>query len=92
MFANSEAPNAGENRENREVVFTFDAKSFEDLKRMTEEAGFRTMAETIRESLRLTKSLENHFREGFKEVSLRNPETNRERRVSVPFVARLTRS
>jgi len=80
---------AAESRDSQRVIFTFDRESYEALKRMTEEAGFKSMAETVREALRITRALQDQAASGFKEVILRNPNTNRERTLVIPLLDRL---
>ena len=74
--------------ESKRVIFTFDPKSYESLTTMTDEMGFRSMAETVREALRIMHALQDQAREGFKEINLRNPTTNRERTLVIPLLAR----
>ena len=86
---NVESKDAPESRESKRVVFTFDPESYDALKKMTEEAGFKSMAETVREALRITRALQDQAAAGFKEVVLRNPITNRERTLVIPLLDRI---
>ncbi len=42
------------------------------------------MAETVRESLQISKALQSQAAQGFTEVLVRNPETNAERVLVIP--------
>jgi hypothetical protein len=88
MAPTTETSENVENRESKRVVFTFDPESYDIMKKMTEEAGFRSMAETVREALRITRALQEQAKEGYKEITLRNPEKNRERTLVIPHLAR----
>jgi hypothetical protein len=68
----------------RRVVFSFDERSLESLERLTETARFGSMAETVRESLQVTRALQSQAQQGFTEVIVRNPETNDERVLVIP--------
>ena len=66
------------------VVFTFDERSLESLKEITEQGHFSSMAETVRESLQINRALQKQARSGFTEVVVRNPKTNEERVIVIP--------
>ena len=66
------------------VVFTFDEKSLESLKQITERGHFASMAETVRESLQINRALQRQAQNGFTEVVVRNPKTNEERVIVIP--------
>ena len=68
----------------RRVVFSFDARSLESLERLTEEGRFSSMADTVRESLQISRALQSQANQGFTEVVVRNPETNEERVLVIP--------
>ncbi|MBZ9752746.1 hypothetical protein K7W42_18045 [Deinococcus sp. HMF7604] len=71
----------------KRVVFTFDDRSLRTLKQMTEEGQYGSLADTVRESLQITRALHLQARKGFTEVRVRNPSTGREREVVIPRLA-----
>lgn len=70
--------------ESTRVVFTFDERSLDILKRMTENGRFRSMAETVRAALGITQVLQTQQAQGFTEVVVRNPETQQQRTIVIP--------
>jgi SpoU rRNA methylase family enzyme len=68
----------------KRVVFTFDDRSLESLKEITEQGHFSSMAETVRESLQINRALQRQAQSGFTEVVVRNPKTNEERVIVIP--------
>lgn len=68
----------------RRVVFSFDERSLESLRKITEQGRFASMADTVRESLQVTQALQSQARHGYTEVIVRNPETNKERVLLIP--------
>ena len=66
------------------VVFTFDDRSLESLKEITEQGHFSSMAETVRESLQINRALQKQAKSGYTEVVVRNPKTNEERVIVIP--------
>ena len=75
--------------ESKRVVFTFDKESYDALRSMTDQAGFKSMAETVRESLRIARALQRQSNAGFTELTMRNPDTQRERTLVIPLLERL---
>jgi hypothetical protein len=75
--------------ETTRVIFTFDKDSLESLRKIQEKMGFKSLAETVRESLRLANSLREQAEQGYSELILRNPETNKERELVVDFLEKL---
>ena len=73
------------------VVFTFDERSLESLKKITEQGNFASMAETVRESLQINRALQRQAQNGFTEVVVRNPKTNEERVIVIPSLDDLGR-
>lgn len=69
---------------NKRVVFSFDARSLESLQKLTEQGRFSSMADTVRESLQISRALQTQAGQGFTEVRVRNPETNEERVLVIP--------
>jgi Arc/MetJ-type ribon-helix-helix transcriptional regulator len=68
----------------RRVVFSFDERSLEGLQQLTEQGHFSSMADTVRESLQISRALQAQAGRGFTEVLVRNPETNEERVLVIP--------
>lgn len=68
----------------RRVVFTFDERSLDSLERLTEQGHFSSMADTVRESLQISRALQSQAEQGFTEVIVRNPETKEERVLVIP--------
>jgi len=76
----------------KRVVFTFDERSLESLKQITEQGHFASMAETVRESLTINRALQRQAQSGFTEVVVRNPKTNEERVIVIPSLEEAARS
>jgi Arc/MetJ-type ribon-helix-helix transcriptional regulator len=66
------------------VLFSFDERSLDSLKRLTEQGRFSSLADTVRESLQVSRALQAQAQQGFTEVVVRNPETKEERVVVIP--------
>lgn len=69
------------------VVFTFDERSLESLKTMTDQGRYPSMANAVKDSLQITHALQNQAAQGFTEIIVRNPETNDERVIVIPSLA-----
>jgi Arc/MetJ-type ribon-helix-helix transcriptional regulator len=69
---------------NKRVVFSFDERSLESLEKLTQQGRFSSMADTVRESLQISRALQSQAGQGFTEVVVRNPETNEERVLVIP--------
>jgi len=69
---------------NKRVVFSFDERSLESLQKLTEQGRFSSMADTVRESLQISRALQSQAGQGFTEVMVRNPETKEERVIVIP--------
>jgi Arc/MetJ-type ribon-helix-helix transcriptional regulator len=68
----------------RRVVFSFDERSLESLQKLTDQGRFSSMADTVRESLQISRALQGQAQQGFTEIVVRNPETNDERVLVIP--------
>lgn len=68
----------------RRVVFSFDERSLESLQQLTEQGRFSSMADTVRDSLQISRALQSQAGRGFTEVLVRNPDTNEERVLVIP--------
>ncbi|MBN8603427.1 MAG: hypothetical protein J0M26_20495 [Planctomycetes bacterium] len=69
---------------NKRVVFSFDERSLESLQKLTVQGRFSSMADTVRESLQISRALQSQAGQGFTEVLVRNPETSEERVIVIP--------
>lgn len=78
-------------RKSKKVAFTFDERSLATLEEMTEEGHFGSMADTVRESLQISRALQSQASHGFTEVIVRNPDTGEERVVIIPSLQILPR-
>jgi len=68
----------------KRVVFTFDDHSVRTLEQMTQEGRFSSMADTVRESLQISRALQTQAQKGFTEIVVRNPDTDQERVMVLP--------
>jgi Arc/MetJ-type ribon-helix-helix transcriptional regulator len=68
----------------RRVVFSFDERSLESLEKLTEQGRFSSMADTVRESLQISRALQSQAGRGFTEILVRNPDTKEERVLVIP--------
>ena len=75
--------------EGTRVVFTFDGRSLEVLKKMTEESHLPSMAATVRAALRICNTLQTQATKGFSDVIVRNPTTGAERMIVIDFLESL---
>jgi hypothetical protein len=69
------------------VVFSFDERSLESLKKITEDGQYSSMAETVRDSVIINKALRDQVGQGYSEIVLRNPKTGEERVVVIPKIS-----
>lgn len=72
--------------QSKRVVFTFDERSLDALEDMTREGSYNSMADTVRESLQISRALQTQVKQGFSEIALRNPDTGEERVVIIPHL------
>lgn len=68
----------------KRVAFTFDDRSVRTLEQLTQEGRFSSLADTVRESIQISRALQTQAKKGFTEIVVRNPDTNQERVVVVP--------
>ncbi len=73
----------------KRVVFKFDAPSLRALEIMTKEGCYNSMAETICESLKISRALQTQAKQGFSEITLLNPDTGEKRVVVIPHLQSL---
>ena len=70
--------------ESKRVVFSFDERSYDSLEQMKAEGRFSTLAETVRQSLVVSRALQSQGKQGFTEITVRNPQTGKERVLVLP--------
>ena len=70
----------------KRLVFTFDERSLESLEKIKKQGRFSSLADTVRQSLQISKALQSQGEQGFKEVVVRNPETKEERVLVIPHL------
>ena len=75
---------------NKRIVFKFDEPSLRALEVMTKEGCYNSMADTICESLKISRALQTQSKQGFSEITLFNPDTGEERAVVIPHLQSLT--
>ena len=73
----------------KRVVFSFDERSLRALEVMTEEGKYNSMADTVRESLQISRALQTQAKQGFSEITLLNPDTGEKRVVVIPHLQSL---
>ena len=73
------------------IVFTFDVNSLEALEEMKEEGHYSSLAETVRDSLQITRSLQKLAKRGYSEIIVRDPKTENERVLVIPSLQSLSR-
>jgi Arc/MetJ-type ribon-helix-helix transcriptional regulator len=56
----------------------------ESLQKLTEQGRFSSMADTVRDSLQISRALQSQAGQGFTEAIVRNPETREERVMVIP--------
>ena len=78
-------------KKSKRVAFVFDERSLITLEEMTKEGRFSSMADTVRESLQISRALQEQALDGFSEIIVRNPETGEERVIVIPYLRSLPR-
>ncbi len=68
----------------KRIVFSFDERSLESLKKLQNQGRFSSMGHTVRVSLQITCALYSQASQGYTEVAVRNPETKAERSIVIP--------
>lgn len=66
------------------IVFSFDDRSLDSLKKIQDDGKYPTMANVVRDSLQISRALQQQAEQGYNEVIVRNPETGEERIVVIP--------
>ncbi|MBX3176856.1 MAG: hypothetical protein KF886_05825 [Candidatus Hydrogenedentes bacterium] len=68
----------------KRVVFSFDERSYDSLEDVQRRGKFNSLADAVRESLQISRALQNQDQQGFSEVVVRNPKTGEERVMVIP--------
>ena len=68
----------------KRVVFTFDERSLKSLEQIKDQGRFASLADTVRESLLVSRALQSQAEQGYTEVVVRNPKTKEERVIVIP--------
>lgn len=68
----------------KRVVFTFDERSLESLEKLKEHARYDSLADAVRNSLQVTRALQQQKEQGYTEVVVRKPDTKEERVIVIP--------
>ena len=63
------------------MVFTFEAESFSALEKLQEDGDYPSLAETVKDSLKIMRTLHQHAKRGYTELIVRNPNTDTEKLV-----------
>lgn len=78
-------------KKSKRVAFTFDERSLATLEEMTEDGYFSSMADTVRESLQISRALQTQAKKGFTEITVRDPNTGKEREIIIPSLQSLAK-
>ena len=65
----------------KRVVFTFEAESFSALEKLQEDGDYPSLAETVKDSLKIMRTLQQHAKRGYTELIVRTPNTDTEKLV-----------
>jgi len=68
----------------KRIMVTFDERSSDTLDRITQKGKFNSTAATVRNSLDLTDALQQQAEEGYTQVIVRDPKTNKEKVLVIP--------
>jgi len=78
-------------KKDKRVVFMFDDRSLATLQEMTLDGHYASMADTVRNSLQISRALQTQAQKGFTEIVVRDPETEEERVLVIPSLQSLPR-
>ena len=73
------------------VVFTFEERGLAALEEMTEDGNYSGLADTVRDSLAITRALQTHAKNGYNEIIVRNPDTEEEQLLMIPTIRAVAR-
>ena len=65
----------------KRVVFTFEAESFSALEKLQEDGDYPSLAETVKDSLKILLAVQKQAEQGYMELIVRNPSTDGEKLV-----------
>jgi Arc/MetJ-type ribon-helix-helix transcriptional regulator len=68
----------------KRILFTFDPRSHQNLRELTDTGGFPSASDAVRDALKVARALQDQARLGFTEVVVRNPVTNQEKVMVLP--------
>jgi metal-responsive CopG/Arc/MetJ family transcriptional regulator len=68
----------------KRVVFSFDERSLESLETLKERGRLDSLADAVRNSLQVSRALQQQKELGYTEVVVRNPQTKEERVLIIP--------
>ncbi len=68
----------------KRVVFSFDERSLESLETLRERARLGSLADVVRNSLQVSRALQQQKELGYSEFIVRNPDTKEERVLIIP--------
>lgn len=71
-------------KEKTRIVFTFDEQSLAGLEEIKDDGNYSCFAETVRDSLQITRSLQKLAKRGYSEIIVRDPKTEEERLLIIP--------
>ena len=61
------------------MVFTFEAESFSSLEKLQEDGDYPSLAETVKDSLKIMRTIQQGAKQGYTELIVRNPSTDIEK-------------
>ncbi len=76
----------------QKIVFSFDERSLKSLENVQGRGKFPTLATALSDSIQISEFLQDQAEEGFSEVVVRNPKTNKEKTITIPSLRRVGRS
>ena len=74
------------------VVFTFDKSSLDSLRRVQSRGEFSSMGTAVRDSIQLSEIFQDLVAQGYTEVLLRNPDTNKEKTLIIPSLQKVAKA
>ena len=73
------------------VVFTFEERGLVGLEEITEDGNYSCLAETVHDSLQITRSLQNLAKRGYSQIIVRDPVPEEERLLMIPTIRAVAR-
>ena len=80
-FGGSETRKGEREKVSKRVVFTFEAESFSSLEKLQEDGDYPSLAETVKDSLKILWAVQKQAKQGYTELIVRNPNTDTEKLV-----------